>query len=143
MRIDERVHGRIVIIEPKGRLTIETEEHFTRTVRRLIDAGHTRLVLNMADVPAMDCRGLGAIAQASIAARERGGELKLLNLTPRGRHLLTVTKLLTALSTCDSEAEAERGFGLDVASSATDDLKDRRSHDRRCSLSTGLLAAWR
>ena len=134
MRIDVRARGRIVVITPKGRLTVETEEHFSDTVRRLVDAGHTRLVLNMADISAMDCRGLGAIAQACVAARECGGDLKLLNLTPRSRHMLTVTKLLTALSTYDSEAEAERSFRLDLASIATDDLKDCASHHRRSSL---------
>jgi anti-sigma B factor antagonist len=129
MRISERIHGRIVIIEPEGRLTVETEEHFTETVRRLVDAGHTRLVLNMAGVAAMDCRGLGAIAQACIAARDRGGELKLFNLTPRSRHMLTLTRLLTALPAYGSEAEAERSFGLNVASIATDDRKHCGSHD--------------
>ena len=112
MRIDERVQGNIVIIEPKGRLTAETETHFTETIRRLVDAGQTRLVLSMADVPLIDGRGLGAIAQAYIAARDCGGEPKLLNLTPRSRHMLTVTKLLTVLSTYGSEAEAERSFSV-------------------------------
>ena len=134
MRINERARGRILIIEPKGRLTVETEAHFSETVRRLVDEGHTRLVLHMGGVAALDCRGLGAIAQACIAARECGGDLVLLNLTPRSRHMLTVAKLLTALSTYDSEAEAERSLRLDLASIATDDLKDCASHHRRSSL---------
>ena len=113
MKIDERVQGRIVIIEPSGSLTLETSAHFTETVRRLVDAGHTRLALNMAAVPSLDCRGLGALADACLAASDRGGGLTLFNLTGRNRHLLTVTRMLTAMSAYDSQAEAERSFGLD------------------------------
>ena len=143
MRINERARGRILIIEPKGRLTVETEAHFSETVRRLVDEGHTRLVLHMGGVAALDCRGLGAIAQACIAARECGGDLVLLNLTPRSRRMLTVTKLLTALSTYDSEAEAERSFGLHVAEFRDDDLKACGSAARRLSPRTALFTASR
>jgi anti-sigma B factor antagonist len=113
MRIDERVHGTALIIEPNGRLTVETEATFTETIRRLIAAGRTRLVLDLAGVPSIDCRGLGAIAHACITVRNCGGDLKLLNVSPRNRHLLTVTKLLTVISTYESEADAERSFSVD------------------------------
>lgn len=113
MKIDERAQGRIVILEPSGPLTLETSAHFTETVRRLVDAGHTRLALNMAAVPSLDCRGLGALADACLVASDRGGGLTLFNLTARNRHMLTVTRMLTAMPAYDSQAEAERSFGLD------------------------------
>ena len=113
MKIDERIQGRIVVIELSGPLTLETSAHFTETVRRLVDAGHTRLALNMAAVPSLDCRGLGALADACLVASDRGGGLTLFNLTPRSRHMLTVTRMLTAMSAYDSQAEAEHSFGLD------------------------------
>src|SRR4249919_3372860 len=113
MKIDQRVQGRIVIIEPNGSLTLETSANFTETVRRLVDAGHTRLAVNMAAVPSLDCRGLGALADACLVASDRGGGLTLFNLTARNRHMLTVTRMLAAMPAYDSQAEAERSFGLD------------------------------
>ncbi len=113
MKIDERVQGRIVIIEPSGPLTLETSAHFTETIRRLVAAGYTRLALNMAAVPSLDCRGLGALADACLVTSDRGGGLTLFNLTARSRHMLTITGMLTAMSAYDSQAEAERSFGLD------------------------------
>jgi anti-sigma B factor antagonist len=110
MRIDQRMHDDIVIIEPRGRLTVETEAFFTDTIHRLVDAGRTRLVLNMEGVPFIDCRGLGAVADAYTAARDRGGDLKLVNLSPRSRRMFAVTQLLTALTVYDSEEDAERSF---------------------------------
>lgn len=110
MSIEVRVEGNIVIVDPGGRLTVETVAPFAETICGLIDAGYARLVVNMARVPSIDGSGLGAIARASVAAQARGGELKLLNLSPRSRHLLTITGLLNALRTYDSEAEAVVSF---------------------------------
>jgi anti-sigma B factor antagonist len=107
MRIEETVRGNVVIIEPKGRLTVEIEEQFRDTVRRLLESGRTRLVLNLANVPSIDSCGLGAIVQGYISARRRGGDLKLLNVSGRNHHLLTITKLLTVFETYDSEDEVE------------------------------------
>jgi anti-sigma B factor antagonist len=111
MRIEETVRGDVVIIEPKGRLTVEIEEQFRETVRRLLESGRTRLVLNLANVPSIDSCGLGAIVQGYISARRRGGDLKLLNVSGRNHHLLTITKLLTVFETYDSEDEVGRSFG--------------------------------
>ena len=110
MRIDQRVQNNILIVEPRGRLTVETELEFTAAIRGLLDAGWRRLVLNLADVPYIDSCGLGAIAHAYVSAWRRGGELKLLNVTARNRHLLTITKLMTVLDVYDSEDEVERAF---------------------------------
>jgi anti-sigma B factor antagonist len=110
MKIEETVRRDVVIIEPKGRLTLETEAQFRETIRRQLDAGRTRLVLNLADVPYIDSCGLGAIAQEYISARRRGGDLKLLNVSGRNQHLLILTKLATVFEMYNSEAEAERSF---------------------------------
>jgi len=110
MRIEERVCDDVLIIEPKGRLTIETESEFVAAVRRALDAGHARLVLNLADVPYIDSSGLGSIAHAYTSAWRRGGDLKLLNVGRRNLQLLTITKLATVFELFESEAEAVRSF---------------------------------
>lgn len=120
MRIHEPVHNGVVVIEPQGRLTVETETQFRQAVRRLIDAGWTRLVLNLADVPSIDSCGLGAIAQAYVSAKCRGGTLKLANVARRNYHLLSVTKLNTVFEVFDSEEEAARSFGVTGQGSPSD-----------------------
>src|SRR5437899_2421727 len=113
MRIHETVREDIVIIKPEGRLTVETEAHLREAVWRLIDAGRTHLVLNLAEVPHMDNAGLGAIAEMYVCARRRGGDLKLVNVSGRNHQLLTITNLLTVLETYDSEDNVERSFARD------------------------------
>ena len=110
MWVNERVRNDVVVIEPKGRLTVETEADFVGAVRRLLDAGRIRLVLNLADVPYIDSSGLGAIAHTYTSAWRRGGELKLLNVKARNRQVLKVTKLLTVFEVFDSEEEAVHSF---------------------------------
>ena len=134
MNIEERIRGHVVIIEPQGRLTVETEAHFIGTINRLLDAGRTRLALNMAAVSAIDCRGLGAIAHAYSAARARGGDMKLFNLTPRCRTLLAVTRLLTVVPAYDSEAEATRSFIQHSRPSPAFSSADERINTQRWAL---------
>src|SRR6476469_2408772 len=101
MTIETHARG-VAIVDPKGRLTVETVAGFTAVVRHLIEIGQTRILLNLADVRLLDASGIGAIAQATAAARRVGGELALLNPTARSRHLLTITGLLPLLRIYDT-----------------------------------------
>src|SRR6266550_2227813 len=125
MTIEERFRNGIVIIGPRGRLTADTESAFSEAVCRLLERGRRRLVLDLAGVRYIDARGLGAITMACALSRNRGGDLKLLNLTKRNHHLFTITKLLTVMDAFDSEDEARRSFdsageSLPVPSAPTD-----------------------
>ena len=110
MRINTHLHHDVLVIEPKGRLTVETESQFTESVRTLVSAGPQRFALDLADVPYVDSVGLGAIVQAYTSARRRGGDLKLLRAGPRIGRLLTITRLFTVLKNCNTEYELERSF---------------------------------
>ena len=58
----------------------------------------------------VDSAGLGELVQAYATSKNRGGALKLLNVTKRLKDLLVVTKLLTVFDTYDSEADALASF---------------------------------
>jgi anti-sigma B factor antagonist len=111
MRIEIRCQDRVVFIEPGERVTVESELEFTDAIRQVLDVGHRNLVLDLGQVPYIDSCGLGAIVEeACRSARRRGGDLKLLNVAARNRHLLTITKLLTVFEAYDSAEEAGRSF---------------------------------
>ena len=110
MRMQEIVRGEVVVIRAKDRLTVETEAEFRQGVRRLLDGGQTRLVLDLAAVPAIDSCGLGAMVAGFVSARRRGGGLKLVNASRHHLHLLAVTKLITVFELFDSEEEAVRSL---------------------------------
>ena len=117
MQIETRLHHNVVIIEPKERMTVDTEAQFTEVVRTLLQAGPRRLVLNLSDVPYIDSIGLAAIVQAYTSTRRHGGDLKLLHVRGRNRQVLTITRLLTVFEAYDSEDEAQRSFETDSEAS--------------------------
>jgi anti-sigma B factor antagonist len=98
MKISERLSDDMLVIEPKERLTVETEPDFASYFIRLLEAGHRHFAISLADVPYIDSVGLGAIVRAYTSARRRGGDLRLIHVEGKNRYLLEITKLLTVLN---------------------------------------------
>ena len=111
MQIEERAVGDVVILDLKGKITLgEGDELLKDKVNSLVNQGHKKIVLNLADVPYIDSAGLGEVVRAYTTVSRQGGALKLLGLTKRITDLLAITKLLTVFETFDSEDEAVRSF---------------------------------
>jgi anti-sigma B factor antagonist len=112
MSIEERTSGHVTVLDVDGRMTIETvgDMPLLATVRRLLQAGRTRVVLNLAGVPYVDTTGIADLVEAYVATKRQGGVLKLLHLTPRVRTVLTMTRLLTILEAYEVEADAVASF---------------------------------
>jgi anti-sigma B factor antagonist len=101
-RIDD-----VVILDLSGRITIGEGTLILRNeIQKLLDAGETKFLLNLADVDYIDSSGLGELVSSFTTVRNKNGQLKLLNLTRRVRDLLQITKLLTVFDTFDNETEA-------------------------------------
>jgi len=111
MQIEERSVGDVIVLDLKGKITLgEGDELLKDKVNSLVNQGHKKIVLNLADVPYIDSAGLGEVVRTYTTASRQGGSLKLLNLTKRITDLLSITKLLTVFETFDSENEAVRSF---------------------------------
>jgi len=111
MQIDQRATGDVVILDLKGKITLgEGDELLKDKVNSLLNQGHKKIILNLADVPYIDSAGLGEIVRTYTTVSRQGGSLKLLNLTKRITDLLSITKLLTVFETYDNEADAVRSF---------------------------------
>ena len=111
MQIEERAVGDVVVLDLKGKVTLgEGDELLKDKVNSLVNQGHKKIVLNLADVPYIDSAGLGEVVRTYTTVSRQGGSLKLLNLTKRITDLLSITKLLTVFETFDSENEAVRSF---------------------------------
>jgi anti-sigma B factor antagonist len=111
MQIDQRAVGDVVVLDLKGRVTMgEGDELLKDKVNSLVNQGHKKIVLNLAEVPYIDSAGLGEIVRTYTTVSRQGGNLKLLNLTKRITDLLSITKLLTVFETFDSENDAVRSF---------------------------------
>jgi len=111
MQIQERAVGDVMVLDLKGKITLgEGDELLKDKVNSLVNQGHKKIILNLADVPYIDSAGLGEVVRTYTTVSRQGGSLKLLNLTKRITDLLSITKLLTVFETFDSENEAVRSF---------------------------------
>ena len=111
MHIEERSVGDVVVLDLRGKITLgEGDELLKDKVNSLVNQGHKKIILNLADVPYIYSAGLGEIVRTYTTVSRQGGSLKLLNLTKRITDLLSITKLLTVFETYESENDAVRSF---------------------------------
>ncbi len=111
MEIAERSSGDVKVLDLHGKLTIgDGDELLKDKINSLVQQGHTKIVLNLGDVPYVDSAGLGQMVSSYRTVTRSGGTLRLLNLTARIREVLTITKLLTVFDTYESESEALASF---------------------------------
>ncbi|MGI9065623.1 MAG: STAS domain-containing protein [Pyrinomonadaceae bacterium] len=111
LNISERHVGDVTILDMDGKITIGEGSVALRTaIRRLLEEGKKKILLNLAKVGYIDSSGIGELVSSYTAINKEGGELKLLNLTQKLQDLLTITKLLTVFDVYDSEEEALASF---------------------------------
>jgi len=111
LNISERQGGDVTILDMSGKITIGEGSVALRTaIRRLLEEGKKRILLNLAGVNYIDSSGIGELVSSYTAINKEGGQLKLLNLTQKLQDLLTITKLLTVFDVYESEAEALESF---------------------------------
>jgi anti-sigma B factor antagonist len=104
--------GDVSILDLSGKITIGAGNVQLRdAVRKLIDGGNKKILLNLGDVSYVDSSGIGELVSSFTTTSNAGGHLKLLNLTKKIQDLLAITKLLTVFETFTSEEEALKSFG--------------------------------
>ena len=95
MLLTERtVDGAVSSRSAAGSCRTDLISHSNHQVRRLVDSGFRRLVLDMADVTQVASTGLGVLILARATLQAAGGELLLQGVTTRLRNLPAVTQLL-------------------------------------------------
>ena len=111
LNINERQAGDVTVLDMSGKITIGEGSVALRTaIRRLIEEGKKKILLNLAQVSYVDSSGIGEFVASFTAIGREGGQLKLLNLTQKIQDLLAITKLLTVFDTYDDESSALNSF---------------------------------
>jgi len=111
LSIKDREVGDVTILDLSGKITIgEGSVQLREAVRRLLDDGKKKILLNLGEVAYVDSSGIGELVSSYTTTNNNGGHLKLLNLTKKIQDLLMITKLLTVFETFDSEASALESF---------------------------------
>jgi anti-sigma B factor antagonist len=109
--IRERQAGDVVVLDMSGKITIgEGSVALRSAIRRLLEEGKKKILLNLAGVGYIDSSGIGELVSSYTAINKEQGQLKLLNLTQKLQDLLAITKLLTVFDVYENEADALNSY---------------------------------
>ncbi len=116
-RTNLRYQDGIAIIDVSGRITLgEPVKALRETVLRAIDEGHTRVLLQLADVHYLDSSGLGELVKTYTTLRNRGGQMRLVAISARVAELLRITSLSSVFQIDSDEASAIANLGSPASS---------------------------
>jgi anti-anti-sigma factor len=110
--ISIRECGDVSVVDLFGRSTVDTGESelLSKDLRKLLDVGKRKLLLNLMNLSQIDSSGVSIIVEVFFSLKRAGGVLKL--LAPRGRvlNVLTVFRLLDIIPSFEDEKDALKSF---------------------------------
>lgn len=114
MDLSTRRVGDLWILDLSGKILGGPESDPLRDeLDRLLEAGETKLLVNLTEVPWLNSAGLGILLSAYSRMKERGGIVRFYGVGERVRGILRTTKLLTVLEVLDDEESGIHGFAVD------------------------------
>jgi anti-sigma B factor antagonist len=111
MEISVRESDGVHLLAIRGRLTIgEPSEQLNDALQSVVQTGGRKVVVNLNGVPQIDSSGISSLVRISIQLAREGGALHLVCGNGRVRDALTVTRLVEAIPTFDSDSSAVASF---------------------------------
>ncbi|MGQ9630032.1 MAG: STAS domain-containing protein [bacterium] len=113
MEIAER--GRIIILRPRGQISVGESEGLKRKVEELIQGGRIDILLDLSKVTFMDSSGFGAIAIIKTKIKIKGGRFGIFGLNEKIDYLFEMTRLSDILKIFATEDEGVRILGEEIS----------------------------
>jgi anti-sigma B factor antagonist len=111
MDISVRKRGAVQLVHLRGDLRLGAPvDEFRQVMEEFLNAGDTKVVLEMAEVRILDSSGIGALVKYLKSTRERGGALKLVKPTDFAIKTLRVVGVLNLFEVFDEAAAAVASF---------------------------------
>jgi anti-sigma B factor antagonist len=98
-------------------------------VDKVLQAGTSKILLNLTEVPIIDSMGIGEIVRAFKRVQEAGGTLKLVGVTDRVYGALKITQLLDLIESFDTEESAVASFGKEKKGRSKKKKTDEESEE--------------
>jgi anti-sigma B factor antagonist len=111
LRVEEREAGDVTILILAGEMLLDDGDLvFRKLIHDLVEKGRLKILVDLAGVTYIDSSGVGMMAAKLKTARDKGGDIRLMNLTSRGQRLLSLLKLRSTFETFEDETLALRSF---------------------------------
>jgi len=109
IEINVRHEDGIHIFDVHGRLTIgESAEQLASALNSIMNEAGRKVIVDLNGVPQIDSTGISSLVRVSVALQREGGVLHLVCKAGRVRDALTVTRLVEAIPTFDTFAQAAK-----------------------------------
>ena len=111
MTIKEKMYGDIAVLALKGNLMGEPDTTDVRDkIYSLLQDDVKNVVLDLSKVKWVNSSGLGTLIAAMTSVKNKGGELKLANITDKVESLFMITQLIKVFKTYESVDRAIASF---------------------------------
>ncbi|MGC1907299.1 MAG: STAS domain-containing protein [Candidatus Acidiferrum sp.] len=111
LELAKRESRDVTIVDLRGRCTLgEETELLGRDLKKLIDGGCRKILLNLTELLQIDSTGVSTIVATYVSLRRLKGEVKLLHPTGRVQTVLEITHMLQVIPNFEDEAKAIASF---------------------------------
>jgi anti-sigma B factor antagonist len=105
-----RQAGGVSLLDLSGRLTSFEIGALRDSISRLLKQGRKNIVLNLSRLQYLDSSGIGELAQEYVSVVKRGGQMKVVCLSPKVEEILKITQLYQVFPEFPSEEAAPQSF---------------------------------
>jgi len=110
VEIDVRTQDQVKIVKLSGKLNLGPSlDRTNATMKDLVDAGESRFLLDLQEVPMLDSSGI-LLVRYLTAAKQRGGSLKLLNPSKFALQTLKLVRVLSLFEVFEDQQTAVASF---------------------------------
>jgi len=111
VEIDVRTQDQVKLVKLRGKLHLGPAlDRTNETIKDLLNAGESRLVLDLEEVPMIDSSGIGLLVRHLTMAKQRGGSLKLLKPSKFALQTLKLVRVLNLFEVFDDQQLAIASF---------------------------------
>jgi anti-sigma B factor antagonist len=111
MKLVQQNAGDLLILRIGGQLMGGPDADALRTtILSSIEQGNDKVLIDMSEITWVNSTGLGILITSHLAARAKGGSLKLVGVSKRIESILAVTRLSTVFEIYSTEEEARKSL---------------------------------
>lgn len=108
LQVQSRQEKGVVVVAPRGRLTLDYGSALHDEVKRVVEGGARRVLVDLAAVDYVDSHGLGQMVACQTTLRRHDGQLRFTGLSQRLTRLMEMTSIPRVL-----QIDSDLASGLD------------------------------
>lgn len=93
LQVESREEGRVTVVMPRGRLTLDYGSQLHDEVKRVVEGGARRVLVDLSSVDYVDSHGLGQMVACQTTLRRHEGHLRFTGLSQKLQRLMEMTSI--------------------------------------------------